>query len=152
MKPELLENLNKLNQTIIEAKAKMLTESKTVFTEVVKYLFETYPILESFSWDQYTPYFNDGEPCYFSVNTYSVEINDKPYICEYHLEKALNDRLKGIISVDEYTDLEIKKALSDDIIQLLKTIGNDNLESMFGDHAKVIVTKDSVVVEEYDHD
>jgi hypothetical protein len=26
------------------------------------------PTIESFGWTQYTPYFNDGEPCVFSVN------------------------------------------------------------------------------------
>lgn len=152
MKPELLESLKKLNETIVEAKAKLLAESKNVFVEAVKHLFETYPILEIFSWNQYTPYFNDGEPCFFSVNTYSLEINKKDYVCEWELKKALDDRLHGIISNDKYIELETQKAITDDIIELLKTIGEDNLQLMFGDHAKVIVTKDSIVAEEYDHE
>jgi len=42
--------------------------SKTVFTESSQELFEKHPLLESFSWTQYTPYFNDGDTCSFGVN------------------------------------------------------------------------------------
>ena len=39
-----------------------------------------------------------------------------------------------------------------DINDLMKNIDQETLERMFGDHAKVVVTKDGVNVEHYDHD
>ena len=39
-----------------------------------------------------------------------------------------------------------------DINDLMKNIDDETLERMFGDHAKVVVTKDGVTVEHYDHD
>ena len=42
--------------------------SETVFTESSQELFDKHPLLESFSWTQYTPYFNDGDTCSFGVN------------------------------------------------------------------------------------
>lgn len=42
-------------------------EAKIVFAEVSKDIFEKYgDKIGCFRWSQYTPYFNDGEPCEFS--------------------------------------------------------------------------------------
>lgn len=38
------------------------------------------------------------------------------------------------------------------VIAFLKSIGDDDLKNIFGDHTEVIVTKDSVTTEEYEHD
>lgn len=45
---------------------------KPLFTEV----FETFSNLTSVSWVQYTPHFNDGEPCEFSVYGFDFNTND----------------------------------------------------------------------------
>lgn len=42
--------------------------AKANFNKMVQELFIKYPELNSFSWTQYTPYFNDGEPCEFGVH------------------------------------------------------------------------------------
>ena len=49
---------------------------------------------------------------------------------------------------------QIQKRLKflEDISSLLDNIDEDTLERMFGDHAKVVVTKDGIEVEHYDHD
>jgi hypothetical protein len=39
-----------------------------------------------------------------------------------------------------------------DVADLLKNVDEDTLETMFGDHAKVVVTKDGINVESYEHD
>lgn len=51
-----------------EAKRKALQEELRLgFPEMFKEVFENYPEIHRFSWVQYTPYFNDGEECTFSV-------------------------------------------------------------------------------------
>ena len=55
------QNIEKLRK---EAKAKV----ESIFKVTALELFVEYPDLKSISWSQYTPYFNDGDPCYFSSN------------------------------------------------------------------------------------
>lgn len=44
-------------------------EAKGVFADISKEIFEKYgDKVGKFSWTQYTPYFNDGDPCEFSKN------------------------------------------------------------------------------------
>lgn len=48
--------------------------------------------------------------------------------------------------------LAVTKSLLDVIHDFLRNFEDDDLESMFGDHAKVIITKDRKYTEEYYHD
>jgi hypothetical protein len=41
--------------------------TKEVLLKKAKLIFDKHPALSSFGWTQYTPYFNDGEACYFGV-------------------------------------------------------------------------------------
>jgi hypothetical protein len=59
-----------------EAIDKLLKEKVyQLFQQEVEELFREHPDLESFTWSQYTPYFNDGDECVFSVNRESIGIN-----------------------------------------------------------------------------
>jgi hypothetical protein len=57
-----------LKAKIANARKEMETTAKNAFTEMSAELFEQNPTLQSFSWTQYTPYFNDGDPCVFRCN------------------------------------------------------------------------------------
>jgi hypothetical protein len=59
---------HELRSKIAEARKTMEETAKGLFTEMVAELFAENPTLMSFSWTQYTPYFNDGEPCEFGCN------------------------------------------------------------------------------------
>lgn len=41
-------------------------EAGEVFAQTAKEIFEKYPIVGEFGWKQYTPSFNDGDPCVFT--------------------------------------------------------------------------------------
>jgi hypothetical protein len=58
-----------LKNKIAEAKKQMEKTAKEAFTEMVTDFFEENPDLLSFGWNQYTPYWNDGDVCTFSANT-----------------------------------------------------------------------------------
>jgi hypothetical protein len=66
----LLESFNKQRKVLVD---RLRTEFHSLFTPV----FEQVPEVKSFSWVQYAPYFNDGEPCTFSRHEIDVFIFDE---------------------------------------------------------------------------
>lgn len=100
--------------------------------EAFKEVFDKHPSLYSISWRQYTPYFNDGDPCYFRVSEYEIE-----YVEDEDDEAAAND--------------DQNKAAAD-VEKLFSDLDDDLLESILGDHIRVEVTAEGISVKEYDHD
>ncbi len=104
--------------------------------------------VERFSWTQYTPYFNDGEPCEFRVSEELIEI-------------VINgEEFNEIYDLYDYRDgervfekPEHEKVFDLNIMEELKL--NENLMlAIFGDHVKctVNVSERKIETEEYDHD
>lgn len=69
---ELIKALNEkysaLNKQIADIREQMTNESKQYIEQACKELFEACPEVHQIHWTQYTPHFNDGEACEFSVN------------------------------------------------------------------------------------
>lgn len=63
-----IERLDELNKTMEAARKKIREEGQAAFRAACDDVFAQHPKLESFSWPQYSPFFNDGEPCEFSVH------------------------------------------------------------------------------------
>lgn len=115
-----------------------------------------HPGVISFKWTQYTPYWNDGEECEFSVLTdwnagVKLEFGDEEggemedgFYTWYDLRHT--SELNGV-SVSE---------LQPKLASVSSAVGNGShyvwLKETFGDHASVIATKDGFEVEFYDHD
>jgi hypothetical protein len=59
------EILKENSEIIADLRAKLNDKLKATLTFGSAELFEEFPELESFSWTQYTPYFNDGDTCEF---------------------------------------------------------------------------------------
>src|SRR5271157_374054 len=74
------EKYQALRQQIVDARKKMQETAKGLFNEMSAELFADNPTLVSFSWTQYTPYFNDGDVCEFSCHgdypTISMKVGD----------------------------------------------------------------------------
>jgi hypothetical protein len=72
------ENFKQLNAQM-EAARKEMQEKSTGFVELAcKQFFDACPEVEAVTWTQYTPYFNDGETCEFSVHEkYFILVGDK---------------------------------------------------------------------------
>lgn len=100
--------------------------------------FLRHPIADRISWNQYSPYFNDGDTCYFEVRSYTAKIND---VDDYNI--STSDPNYAVL------DLALKELIS--ILDMLPT---EMLEDTYGDHATITVTRDGkVTVEECcDHD
>ena len=114
-------------------KADALKQYKLLFQEASVQLFESQPDLQSFSWTQYTPYWNDGDVCTFGAN-----IEDP-----------------GINGSDPYDD-DVDQKLSVAVFEFLSAFSEESLEDMFGDHCEITVKrtngKPNVTVDEYEHD
>jgi hypothetical protein len=135
-------------------------------------------LIHSFGWTQYTPYFNDGEPCVFDVN--------EVWFKTVHDVKPKSDDDDGYEDRDEFNvmygthptlgrrDYEWKrpgdgqqfkvwKAYEGQHEQtwtncyaLAEAIGteafDDVLLEAFGDHAEIEITRDGIKVDTYEHD
>ncbi len=138
--------------------------------------------IHDFGWEQYTPYFNDGDVCEFGISDVwfrtTKDVN-QPQDIPPALETL---RKSGHITQEEYKEIASRPPrVSDDeefsewnyhlyshpniskgsylhsVCQALgSAIGsgsfNDALEDTFGDHVKVRITKEKIIVKEYQHD
>lgn len=65
-----------IHNAMKELEEKIKKQGQIMFFEVAKEIFDKYPTVRAFSWNQYTPYFNDGDECVFSVNSNDIRIID----------------------------------------------------------------------------
>lgn len=157
----LIENYNK-------AKSSFLKEGQQALKEFFHDFLSDTPEVEKIVWTQYTPYFNDGEPCVFCINKFELKPNwellslrDKQSLLEgsytesyeeydsYHYGEASLLRIlyqdKSCFSDENKNKL---RYFSDEFNKIPKDIFLD----MFGDHCQVTVNRDGITVEEFDHD
>lgn len=139
-----LKDLAKTRQEYFD-KAK--AAGKEAVLEAAKDVFAAHPQVKRLSWTQYTPYFNDGEPCEFDVH--DVYANGAEVVDERWDEDSETN-----LSVYDYsTGYGAKaKVLLPAVVEFDKLIhANQELMQMLGE-GKVVVTRSSIEVEEFDHD
>jgi hypothetical protein len=122
-------DLSKLEQIRKESeklKKEYSLKQQEIFKELWKDFFNLYPSIDTVSWTQYTPYWNDGETCEFTVHTWNITLNGD----------------------EESGDSKIEKVAS----SIIQSIDEDCMKDMFGDHCTVIVSRDGYSVEEYEHE
>lgn len=130
------------------------------------------PTIVEFGWRQYTPYFNDGEPCTFSAHgtwvrttaaedadEYELELDgthrslgDEPYVQVPKDGVGATNGLKWVKGPYEGPD----KDRYDRCHALRRAIEGGEFENVlldaFGDHAEVTVRRDGIQIEFYSHD
>ena len=52
------------------AKKQFEEKMKNAFTDIFETFFRNYPEITAVGWNQYTPYFNDGDPCEFRIGEF----------------------------------------------------------------------------------
>lgn len=139
----MFKGLGRLNRIITDARKQVQEQGQTVIKEAFAELFAAHPELEAVKWTQYTPYFNDGEPCTFSVNEWSAKI--KGVTLKYQDEEGFSERW-------DFRDAQAYDWLIQDIDRLFKLADDDAMEATFGDHVEVVATRDGFDVDEYSHD
>lgn len=157
-------------ETELESLNKAKKELGNKVTGMLKNLINKTDLIEAVRWTQYTPYFNDGEACLFSVNDIQFKFSDKLHD-NGHLNKSKNDDFDDDGFTDQYDfdtkaffdskrevvnykDIDALESLTDDIAyahSVLSGLGDD-LKEILGDHVQVTVTRKGIETEEYSHD
>ncbi len=140
---------------------------------VAEFLGENIPPGFRLEWMQYTPYFNDGDACVFSVHTPDLcrfvesAVNEEDADDEEDEEDEDSDDSIGLGSVDAYDNPDSNwsiaaiEGLTREALQSLSVTWDDLpeevLEAAFGDHAKIVIRKahDGTLTwkrSEYEHD
>lgn len=126
------EKITEMVEVFKKQKEEFTEKMKGEFNNFFKEFFAINSDISQVQWTQYTSYFNDGEPTYFSTHFYDVLRLDED------MPKEEYERLK-----------EIESELED----LLNSIPGEIYKDMFGDHVEVTATADGFDVSEYsNHD
>lgn len=154
-----------------ELQRKFQEQAQGLFKEITKEFFEKNPGITGVIWTQYTPYFNDGDTCEFSVgsptftNAPAIELLDIRW-GEYEGETEGVWAAEDIGYVLE-SDRDYYQGTKDKILAaggvdatsctlFAKAVGSSEMEdvmqAMFGDHVKIIATRDGFDIDEYEHD
>lgn len=122
------------------------SQCRKQFSEISKEVFSANPKLESFSWTQYTPYFNDGDECVFRANK-----DDLKFVWD---GKEYEDVGEWNLTHEKYSlDYpEEARPVFSMILELMEAIPKESLKDIFGDHCEVVVSRTGAVAEEYSHD
>jgi len=171
---ELLDNIKEKLQEIQKQKDELTKQLRKDFAPMLKPLFEkSNGRINSFGWIQYTPYFNDGDECIFSVNIdldYGIRVNgetldDSDFFTSslYSLEKYLKKDGSYEKWIERYPEdaLDLEKSKEElelygillDFKEILESIDDSFFKDLFGDHVEVTVFSDGKIeTEEYEHD
>jgi hypothetical protein len=135
-----------LNEQIAVLRKEAADQTKPLLQEFMR----EHPQVKQIKWAQYTPYFNDGDPCVSGVSDFGFFFEGDDLDVS-HYEGDLPWR--GYSPEWEKASV-CSKETYDACLSLAKELGgmDDVLETLFGDHVQVSVTPDGVSVDEYDHD
>lgn len=166
--------LAEMNAELADIRGKYQVKARETLNEAFKIFFETVPEITIIRWNQYTPYFNDGDACEFSVHEPNFFIDeedmencDDPY--EYNPYKrpsqwVYDNAEKASYykeAIIEYELLELKHGKEkltrindaiDDFTGIFMNVEDDIMLDLFNDHVQVTATKDGFEIDEYSHD
>ena len=166
---KLMNKFESLQAEMAAVRAKFQVEAQELFKEVTKEFFDKNPKITAIIWTQYTPYFNDGDTCVFSVgdayftNANEEQMEDFTSYGEYEGDEetvfSMNDyELTGDSewSVNERAKYDMTGLDKKSIKAFSKVLQSNEMEDvmleMFGDHVRVVTTRDGFDVNDYDHD
>jgi len=148
-------------QSVIRANTK-----KTV--GMLKDLINATPEVLAVRWSQYTPGFNDGEPCEFSVNDLEIKFNpeylpvntettyndrgeeeeDDHFVAPDYMEDFFNHQM-DVLNVKQVSLVEKKTKLFYKIHEALSG-ATGALEEAFGNNVQITVSRNGIEKEDYD--
>lgn len=126
---------------------------KQALSDSLKEFLEKYTDVKCIKWKQYSPHFNDGEPCTFSVHDPELFFNKNDEEDEYE-GSYCSWRLGYCKKENKKNSSKITDEMIKDFENLSKLIcENESVcESVFGDGYEITATKEGIEANEYDHD
>jgi hypothetical protein len=135
----------------------LIESAKQMVKDLTTEFFNINPAIHAIIWNQYAPYFNDGDPCYFSVNS--------PIFTNASTEEQLGDiygeEYNGpdddIFTIYSWSSSEAAVGINVESLKSFESFitsheMSDVFEEMFGEHVTVTATREGFTAEEYDHD
>jgi hypothetical protein len=157
-----IDKLLEIESEIRGLKKNKIKLSEKIFNQFIKSIFIDNPKLESFSWPQYTPYYNDDlDPGfkayldYLSVNGQPVEEANwysKKTITTLGTWNPITKEYDGQITEENPNYDQELSDLADEISLFLENFEDIFYLHRFGDHAEVTITKGGVQICEIDHE
>lgn len=145
-----------------ELRKKFQTKAQELFKETTKKFFAKNPAVTAIVWSQYTPYFNDGDTCVFSVGdpnfTNVDDLEELSSWGEYEGEdetKWSENSWGFTYNMDKHKTVYegVDLAYIDKFSRLIQSGAMEEvMEAMFGDHVRVVATRDGFEVNDYDHE
>jgi len=166
---KLQDQFDKLLEEQADLTKRFQEKAQELFKETTKEFFDRNPGITAVIWTQYTPYFNDGDPCTFSVgdpyftNADGDQFDDIASYGEYEgEEEGVWSESDWVLTSDsEYcvnrrVEMNLEGIDPKSIHKFSALVQSSEMEdvmlAMFGDHARIIATRDGFDVDEYDHD
>lgn len=147
-------SLEDLTNMKAEYEAKMKKEGEKALKDHLNKFLDEHPEIEALRWEQYTPHFNDGDACLFSMNDISVQLASNA-VGATSDEKTTDDDDDDDGNFIESYELDKKHSKIAEAVEELHSEleeVEDILQEVLGDHSRITVTRDKIDVEEYDHD
>lgn len=144
---EVLQKIKEELKSFEEKKKALVAELQKDFPSIFKPIFDKSKLINSIGWTQYTPYFNDGEECIFSVNNGDLYINgyDEYDTKWYSWSWGKEDAPDGVNKEE--------CAIINEFKEVLQSIPDEFYKDLFGDHAKVTINRGGTIeTDEYEHD
>tara|TARA_R110000868_G_scaffold9099_1_gene46036 strand:+ start:1058 stop:1450 length:393 start_codon:yes stop_codon:yes gene_type:complete len=127
-----IEQIKQTLEDFAEKKRVFIEQLRQEFPGILAPLFQNSDELESISWTQYTPYFNDGDECTFRCNCGDLMING-----EYYSTNVSEETKQVVFEMEE----------------VLRSIPDEFYRELFGEHVEVTCNRDGTIsVGEYEHD
>jgi hypothetical protein len=177
---ELKTKISEANERIKELKKQVQKELQAEFNGALTELFDAYPFVKSLSFTAYTPYFNDGDTCEYNVhhdycqfNGYDEDRDDREgegvdvlklagetiYVEEpnpdYDASKGgwgtRSSKTRWVKKPNPDFNPLYKEAV-DAFRSALAVVDDANWKDMVGDHVRVMITREGIETDDYDHD
>lgn len=110
-------------EKLIEEKGKILLGA------LIKNIFAAHVEIKAVAWDQYTPYFNDGDACEFGVYERQFELEGRKRPLDAY-------DLQDVLTAEAVAKIKLADAR-------LEALDDSVFETTFGDHASVRATLDA---------
>lgn len=155
-------SIKELKKIVEDAKAKMRKDGRELLKEEFDKLFEANPRLTAVAWTQYAPYFNDGDPCTFSVHDFTFtsapleQVDDLFDDFDYADDGNPEEGFYMGPSEYKYVDLpngkweKVQLEVDEELVKIAEAVGefenevrdDDLFEDVYGSDAKIMVTRD----------
>jgi hypothetical protein len=149
--------------------------AKKAVVSLVTSFLESHPEVAALRWSQYTPSFNDGDPCTFTMNDIELSLkpeetdatdtsdeesqgegadeeeqdeDDEDYEDEDEDEDDEDEDYGDFVS--HYRLRDERPTLSEALARLNRAVDYDIFESAFGDGVEVTATREGFNISEYD--